>query len=184
MADALPIPERMDADAFLRWAERQPGRYELEDGRVVAQANEQSAHALLKFQVHRQLFEAVARAGAPCFVYPDGMNVRVDEATIYCPDGRVRCGPRLPDDALEVGDSAIVVEVVSSSSEVRDTVYKLDGYFRIPSLLHYLILRTEAPTLIHHARGEGNAILTRIVTRQAVRLDPPGIVLDDWWPGE
>jgi len=142
MADALPIPERMDADAFLRWAERQPGRYELEDGRVVAQANEQSAHALLKFQVHRQLFEAVARAGAPCFVYPDGMNVRVDEATIYCPDGMVRCGPRLPDDALEVGDPAIVVEVVSSSSEVRDTVYKAGWLFQdsfaasLPDLAH------------------------------------------------
>ncbi len=42
MADAAPGP--MTVDAFLAWAEDQPGRYELENGRIVAMAPERLGH--------------------------------------------------------------------------------------------------------------------------------------------
>jgi hypothetical protein len=48
----------------------------------------------------------------------------------------------------------------------------------VPSIRHYLIARTDRPTIIHHRRGDGEVIETRIVTAGALHLDPPGITLD------
>ena len=72
----------------------------------------------------------------------------------------------------------IVVEVLSPSTATRDTGAKLADYFRLPSVRHYLIVRTDRPTVIHHRRGGGEVIETRIVTAGALALAPPGIALD------
>lgn len=52
---------------------------------------------------------------------------------------------------------------------------KLMGYFSLPSLAHYLILDPERRVAIHHKRGQGDIIETRILSEGVVRLDPPGI---------
>ena len=69
----------------------------------------------------------------------------------------------------------VVVEVLSPSTRARDAGAKLADYFRLPSVRHYLILRTDTRSAIHHARGEDGAIATAIVTEGVLRLDPPGI---------
>lgn len=186
MADAAARPPRMTAEEFVLWALQQPEgtHYELIDGVVYDQAQERSAHALLKFQIARRLFDAVRAASLPCTVYPDGMAIRVDAETTFEPDCMVRCGPPLDDDALLVLDPLIVVEVRSPSTSSHDAGFKLEGYFRVPSVRHYLLFRTDRPTLIHHARAQDGAIATRIVTREPLLLDPPGLLLDDWWSGD
>ena len=54
---------------------------------------------------------------------------------------------------------------------------KLAGYFRLPSVAHYLIVDPTQPNVIHHSRGTGDTIVTRIVTEGVIRLDPPGLEL-------
>jgi Uma2 family endonuclease len=176
-----PARTKMTADEFIAWAMEQPEgqRYELANGEIVAMAPERSGHALTKFQVARRLFEAVERAKLECMVYPDGMAVAVDESTIYEPDALVRCGPCLPADALKVFDPLVVVEVSSPSTGSIDTGIKLEDYFRIPSVRHYLILRTDHRAIIHHRRDEEGAIATRIIHDNVVTLDPPGITISD-----
>jgi Uma2 family endonuclease len=84
----------------------------------------------------------------------------------------------LPDDAIIVPAPVIVVEVLSPTTKAHDSGAKLADYFRLPSLRHYLLVRTERPTVIHHRRGEGDVIETRIVTAGSLQLDPPGIILE------
>ncbi len=174
---AEPATRRMTVAEFLRWAEGRPGRFELLEGRVVAMAPERAAHARVKGRVFRRLAEAVEDRGLPCEVYPDGMTVRVDEATAFEPDALVRCGPPLPDDALLVPDPLVVVEVLSPASERVDTGRKLEGYFRIDSVRHYLVVDPERRAVIHHARAE-DEIRTRILREGELTLDPPGITVD------
>ena len=173
----LPKPLRMTAAEFLAWAMEQEGRFELASGEVVAMAPERAAHALAKLAVARALGDAVRGAGLPCQVFPDGMAVRVDDATVYEPDASVRCGEPLDGDAVEFSDPVVVVEVLSPSTRARDAGAKLADYFRLPSVRHYLILRTDTRTAIHHARGEDGAIATAIVTEGTLRLDPPGVAI-------
>ena len=174
----LPKPLRMSADEFLVWAMDQPdGRYELASGEVVAMAPERAAHARTKFATAVALRDAVRTAGLPCEVFTDGMAVRVDNATVYEPDATVRCGPRLDDDAVEFTDPIVVVEVLSPSTRARDAGAKLEDYFRLPSVRHYLLLRTDRRSAIQHVRGEDGTIATAIVTEGDLRLDPPGITI-------
>ena len=175
---------RMSSSEFIAWAMARPRgeRYELVAGEVVAMAPERSAHALTKGRVFRRLAEAIEAADLPCTVYPDGMAVEIDDATTYEPDAMVRCGAPLPDDAVKVTDPVIVVEVLSPSSRARDTGAKLEDYFRLPSLRHYLILKTENQTIIHHERDDAGTILTRIIRDGPLHLAPPGIQLDALFP--
>ena len=79
---------------------------------------------------------------------------------------------------LEVPNPLIVVEVLSPSTQTMDLGAKLQGYFALPSLHHYLIIDPDRPLLIHHKRGAGDAIETRIASGPSLRLDPPGLELD------
>jgi Uma2 family endonuclease len=44
---------------------------------------------------------------------------------------------------------------------------KLQGYFRVPSIQHYLIVDPDKRLFIYHARGEADAVATRIVSEGA-----------------
>ena len=176
-----PVLKRMTSDEFIAWAIDQPTRqrYELVAGQVVAMAPERAAHARAKGWLFRQLSDAVERAGLPCEVYPDGMAVTVDADTTYEPDALVRCGPPLPPDATRVTDPIIVVEVVSPSSRARDTSLKLEEYFRLPSVRHYLVVKADNGAIIHYQRMNDGTILTRIIRDGPLDLDPPGITVTD-----
>jgi Uma2 family endonuclease len=172
MAKALDKPRVRMAMA------RPDGRYELMGGEVVAMAPERAAHARLKAPVWRVLENAIAERGVLSEALPDGMTVRIDARTAYEPDALVHCGKRLSDDTVIVPSPLIVVEVFSPRTSARDVGAKLADYFRVPSIRHYLIARTDRPTIIHHRRGDGELIETRITTAGALQLDPPGITLD------
>ncbi len=171
MSTALKL---MTVDEFLPWAEGQEGRWELHDGVPVMMAPERAAHIRTKFSAAKVLDAAVAAAGLPCEVFTDGMAIRIDARATYEPDASVVCGPRAPADAIEVDNPIVVVEVLSPSTAAIDHGRKLSGYFSLPSVQHYLILDPERRVVIHHKRGSGDAIETRVLTDGAARLDPPG----------
>ena len=174
----------MTSDEFIAWAMQQPetSHYELLDGEVIARAPISSAHALPRARIWRRLEEAIEHACLPCQAYPDGMAVEIDENTVYEPDALVRCGPVLPAQAVQLTDPVIVVEVLSPATSARAVGAKLEGYFRLSSLGHYLIVRAENRTVVHHARGEAGLILTRIIRDGPIVLDPPGLTLTDCFP--
>lgn len=172
---ALP-KQRMSVDEFLAWSQGQPGRYELVDGAVFAQAAERVAHAIRKAAVYSALREAVRKAKLSCIALPDGVAVRVDEGTVFEPDAQVYCGPELKPDALLV-EPMIVVEVLSPSTGRNDALGKLVKYFKLPSIEHYLIVYPNEPLIIHHQRSEGGKVLTSIHRDGALGLEPPGIEL-------
>jgi Uma2 family endonuclease len=109
------------------------------------------------------------------------MAVRVDADTVYEPDALVRCGPPLDDNATELDDKVIVIEVVSPSSRNSDSGAKLADYFRLPSVRHYLIVKTENQTIIRHRRDDAGT--TYIVRDGTLWLDPPpGLDLTGLFP--
>jgi len=174
-----PRQTAFTADEFIAWAMEQPtGRYELDNGRVVAMASERASHAIAKGNALIALHREIEARALPCRALPDGMAVRIDHRTVYEPDALVRCGPKLPGDAIEVVDPVIVVEVVSPSSRGVDRGVKLARYLALPSVRHYLIVDTEATLVIHHRRGEDGEIVSRLVHEGPLTLDPPGLTIE------
>jgi Uma2 family endonuclease len=173
---ALTKP-RMTVDQYLAWAQDQPGRYELFNGDIYAMSPETVGHAEVKAAVYGALHAGIRARGLPCFALPDGATIRIDDATAYEPDALVYCGQKLPPTAIEVSAPTIIVEVLSPSTRSVDLALKLTGYFRLPSVFHYLIVGPTQPMIIHHRRSGAETILTNIVRSGEIVLDPPGLTL-------
>jgi Uma2 family endonuclease len=169
----------MTADEFMVWVMQQPSneKYELSNGRILAMSPERWGHGEVKATILVNLTIAVREAGLPCRILGDSMAVRIDNKTIFEPDVLVRCGPRPSFDTLEINDPIIIVEVLSPSTASRDRSVKLTGYFRLPSLRHYLLVSADERRIVHHRRVSDTEFATTIVGTDPIRLDPPGIVL-------
>lgn len=175
MAEAA-VSGRMTVDEFIDWAAAQPsGRYELLAGKVYAMSPERVGCNETKQLTWLALREAVRACGLSCRAYGDGLTVPIDASTSYEPDVLVRGGEPLDPDAVKVVDPVIVVEVVSRSSRGLDKGMKLADYFRVPSIVHYLLIDTSRRVITHHARDLASGIRTSIHHDGLVRLDPPGI---------
>lgn len=167
------------AEAFIAWAlDQATGRFELDNGTVVAMAPERVNHTRVKRNATIALHNAIGTRGLACEVLPDGASVRVGDRSVYEPDALVRCGPPLPGDAIEANDPVIVVEVVSPSSRGVDRGVKLASYFLLPSVRHYLIVDADKRVVIHNHRGEEGRIEVRILHDGALTLDPPGLTIE------
>jgi len=160
---------------FLDWDEGRDGRWELQDGELVAMAPERLVHTETKYEIVAALKSAIRRANAACHAVPDGATVRITARTAFEPDALVYCGPRLPPDSIEIPEPLIVVEVLSGGTAARDHGVKLAGYFSLMSVAHYLILDPDNRMAFHHKRGPGDLIETRILKDGQLRLDPPGL---------
>jgi Uma2 family endonuclease len=172
---STPAQRKMTVDEFLAWAEGQDGRWELYNGVPYLMAPEQTGHGEVKFAVQAALLSGIQRAGLACHMLPDGATVRVSKHVAHEPDALVYCGPKLPRTAIEVPNPVIVVEVASPSTRKIDASLKLNGYFSLESVHHYLIVDPDGPPVIHHRRQDDGTILTTIVHDGVLTLAPPGI---------
>jgi Uma2 family endonuclease len=168
----------MTVDEFLAWADGREGRWELLDGAPVAMSPERVAHVETKLVAANAIAAAIKKAGIPCRLLLDGVAVRVDSRSTYQPDMVIYCGQRLPPNAMEAPNPIVVVEVLSPSARNIDLGLKVRRYVELPSIQHYLILDPDDRYAIHYARGEGDALLTRIVSEGELRFDPPGFTVE------
>jgi Uma2 family endonuclease len=164
---------------FLAWGASQAEkvRAELINGQIVAMAPERISHNRTKLAAVFALREAVRAARLPCEVFTDGVTVPIDPHTAYVPDALVNCGERLPGDEMTAPAPLIVVEVISPTSQHSDTSAKLIGYFKLPSMRHYLIIDPQARTITHHARAADGTLSARTLSAGILELEPPGVAV-------
>ena len=72
-----------------------------------------------------------------------------------------------------VPNPMVIAEVLSPTTAHTDTSAKLIGYFKLPSVAHYLVLDPENRSVTHYTR----AGTPNLLTNGALRLEPPGLDL-------
>ena len=73
----------------------------------------------------------------------------------------------------------VILEMLAPGTRAVDFGGKLDGYFRLASVRHYLIVKVATRSLIHHWRGKDDGLHTALVASDAaLHLDPPGLALE------
>ena len=161
----------MTVDDYLAWSDSQSERQrtELINGQIVIMPAERLAHTYMKKSAMLALERAIKSGGLPCRALPDGPGVRIDEHTVYEPDALVFCGGAPPRGSMLIPNPVILVEVLSPTT----TSAKLIGYFKLPSVAHYLVLDPEDRSVTHHTRNDHPNLLRS----GPLRLDPPGIDL-------
>jgi Uma2 family endonuclease len=171
----VALRRAMTVDEYLAWSERQGERQrsELINGQIVTIPAERLVHTKVKASVFLAFHRAVEAARLPCHALPDGPGVRIDEHTVYEPDALVFCGDEPASTSMLIQNPVILVEVLSPTTSHHDTSAKLIGYFKLPSVAHYLLIDPDARTVTHHSRNQ----IPSVLSSGPLRLDPPGLNL-------
>ena len=129
-------PQAWTVEEFLAFEAEEPERYEFVGGIVRMMTGGSAAHSAIKLNIALALRTALGSGS--CRVDVDDLKVVTETAVMY-PDVLVTCTPLAPDDD-RVPEPAVVVEVLSPTTERHDRIAKWREYQRIGSLRHFVVV--------------------------------------------
>ena len=167
----------MTVDEFRRWADRQPGKWELVHGEPRAMSPASLAHSLIQARAASLIDRHLDAAGSRCRV---ATEVAVIPATFSRSNARsahlaVTCAPR-GEDRWDMAAPVFILEILSPTNE-RDTRDNVWAYMTIPSVRQILLLRSVRMGGEMFARGPDGGWPEEAVELSApdpVGIDPVG----------
>lgn len=155
MSATSRVRDPMTVEAFLAWAERAPGRWQLVDGSPQAMAPARPTHGAIQMELGRLIGNHLA--GTPCRAVGEaGVIPRVlGRSNVRVPDLAVTCTPDAEDERALAGP-LLLAEILSPGNESA-TWANVSTYTTIPSVREILILRSDrigAELLPRRADGE------------------------------
>lgn len=155
-------------------------RHEYLDGQIYAMAGGTPEHAALAAALIGLLFAALR--GGPCRAHASDLRVRVRQTGLSTyPDVTIVCGARQLDDVDRdaVTNPALLVEVLSRSTEPYDRGDKFEHYKRLPSLRQYvLVSQAERRVEVWTRLPDGAWSCDASGDGEVARLDSVGAVVD------
>jgi Uma2 family endonuclease len=168
---------RYTYDEYLAFERDSPLKHEFEDGEILAMAGGTPRHNVLALRVGAAV---EAARGRGCLAFQSDQRVRVlaTGRTAY-PDASLVCGPleRDPADRSTITNPALIVEVLSTSTEEKDRGGKWQDYQRIPSLVEYVLVSQTHPRVETYRRLPSGTWEYNDVTEGKVQLHT-GATLD------
>jgi Uma2 family endonuclease len=169
----LPQPtHRCTPEEYLRREREADRKHEYYHGEVFAMAGGSPDHSLIIANVSGELRARLK--GGPCRVYESNLRVRIPRTTLYTyPDVTVICGERqfdpLDTQQETVLNPALVVEVLSRSTESWDRGGKFQNYREIESLREYVLVSGDKAVVETFRRqSDGTWVLHASAGREAV----------------
>ena len=124
-------------------------KLEFWDGQIYAMAGATPKHNDISLNIASSL--KVQLRGKSCVPRANDQRVKAGTLQTY-PDVVVACRPLRydPNDANTLVDAAVIVEVLSRSTQNTDRRAKFDAYKQLPSLRHYLLVAQNPFDVVHH----------------------------------
>jgi Uma2 family endonuclease len=161
---------RMTLDEYLADSPGWDEKFEWVNGELVAMSGGRPVHAAVAMNIGASL--ALRLRGTPCRPTSSDQRVHVpDTGACFYPDVTVICGryELAPADPTAVVNPAVIVEVISPSTEHYDRGAKFEHYRRLASLRDFVLVDPDARHVIHLART-ADGWLRRDLTDGAVAL--------------
>jgi Uma2 family endonuclease len=167
----LPVKSRpMTPEEYLRIEREAPFKSEYYGGEMFAMAGGGRRHSLIKLNVGGTL-RALLK-GHRCTAYDSDLRVGIPGEGLYTyPDVTVFCEPMafMPGTDDTATNPAIIVEVLSKTTEAYDRGRKFEAYRQLPSLREYLLVSQDAPLIERFTReGDDRWVLTTVRGLDAV----------------
>ncbi|RTQ52488.1 Uma2 family endonuclease [Hymenobacter gummosus] len=154
--EAIEKPRYVSVEEYLAAEEAAPYKNEYYAGEVVAMAGASDAHNVIVANIIRLLGNALY--DRDCTVRASDQRVHLADSELYVyPDATVVCGPPEFQEKPRPGvllNPAVVVEVLSASTEGHDRSDKLLFYLRIPALRHYVLVDSQRPRIEVYSRPD------------------------------
>jgi Uma2 family endonuclease len=136
-------------------AERKSEYY---NGQMFLMAGANSDHNLITSNLNRVFGNEFLRR--PCYVYTSEMRVQIPATGLYTyPDAILVCGERQWADPSETTllNPAVIIEVLSDSTEIYDRVGKFLHYKQVPSFREYILIPQNSFRIDQHTlQSDGN----------------------------
>ena len=143
---------------YLIWEHEQSDRHEYVAGEVFAMVGVRDRHNVIALNL-----AALVRPhlkGSPCKTYLSDIKLEVSAAdSVFYPDLFVTC--ETPSDPLVKRDAALIVEILSPSTEAYDRGRKFGMYRLLPGLKEYLLIGTDEALVEVYRRTDDDAWLLR-----------------------
>jgi len=173
----MRVAERsqLSPEEYLAWERQQEEKHEYFEGEVYAMAGASMRHNRLALEVATVLNAALR---GRCLVVGSDQRVRTRERRYVYPDVTAVCGTPVFEHGDVLVNPAIVVEVLSGTTEQYDRGLKWEGYQSLPSLTDYVLVSQDQPRIEHFGRAaDGRWIYTAADAGERVTLTG-GTVLD------
>ncbi|MDD5579804.1 MAG: Uma2 family endonuclease [Methylobacter sp.] len=159
---------RYTAEDYLTLERSASCKSEFHDGEIYAMTGASRKHNLITVNIAGELRSQLKKR--PCEAYINDMRVKAAEARSYhYPDIVVVCGtPQFEDAHVDtLLNPALLIEVLSPSTEAYDRGGKFAHYRKIPTLLEYLLVSQDQPSIERYMRQGDVWILTEAVGLEA-----------------
>ena len=168
-----PKPDRTMTQAEYLEMERTSGiKHEYCNGEAYAMTGASRRHNLIVANVIRSLGNQLR--DSPCRIYPSDMRVKVERTGLLCyPDVSVSCGDEMFSDDCQdtLLTPAMIVEVLSDSTEGYDRGEKFWHYRQIPSLVNYVLISQHKQKIEVYLRNERGAWELEETTQDRGEID-------------
>lgn len=156
--------QRRSAAEFLEWERTQTAKHEYHHGEVFAMAGGSPRHNFLSTAVGAELRAALRGKGCHVLSSDQRISAKAGERYVYA-DSVVACGgvQMEPGTSDVLANPAVIVEVLSKSTEAYDRGDKWESYQRLPSLSDYLLVSQTARQIEHFQREAGGSWRYRLV---------------------
>lgn len=161
-------------------------RFEYHDGIIVAMAGATNRHNRIVLRTANKLLDAADKQG--CDVYSESVRLyRHNSDRYFYPDLMVTCNPLDQQSKNGIWSPVIVAEVISKGSISHDLAFKLQEYFRISSIQHYLVIEQAECQVKHFIRNGGSDWKFRLYSEMTDAIELPelnmSILLSDIYRG-
>ena len=150
-----PQPEqRYTLEEYFALDKASDRRWEFWDGEIICMSGGSKEHAIIQGNVLKHLSN---RLKERCRAFSADMAVKIKTQAGYCyPDVSAACNPIYEKHKHGIdllANPAVVVEVASPTSGIRDHNAKKKAYQALESLGDYLIIEPDSPYITHYVRG-------------------------------
>jgi Uma2 family endonuclease len=143
-------------EEYLAYERKAATKHEYWHGEIYAMAGASPSHNLITFNVAVTIGGQIK--GRNCRGYSTDQKVRTDVGNLFAyPDVTIVCGePKFHDEKKDVIlNPTLIVEVLSPSTESLDRTEKFAHYRTIPSLMDYILIAQDKPSVEHFTRQKG-----------------------------
>jgi len=155
-ATLTPVSLRLTPEEYIDWEATQEERHEYIDGEVFAMSGASRTHNDIALNLAVAL--RLSFRGTECAVFGSDMRVQIEAGGRYTyPDLSAACGALTFADAREttLTNPALVVEVLSPSTEAYDRGEKLAAFRTVPSIREIVLIRQDRRAVEVYRRDGG-----------------------------